>query len=78
MCTVEQRNELLKKPVLTAGDIAILFDCSRSTACRQMQVINKWLADNGRAVLADCKGAHKKIRTADYIDFVGLPRELMV
>ena len=73
MCTTEKRNELLKKK-----DIAVLMECSHSTACRYIQLINRWLADNGRPILADSKGKHKKIRTVDYIDCAGLPRELMV
>lgn len=78
MCTTEKRNELLKKPMLMPKDIAVLMECSHSTACRYIQLINRWLADNGRPILADAKGKHKKIRTVDYVDFAGLPRELMV
>lgn len=78
MCTTEQRNSILKKPILSPKDIAVLMNCAESTAHRYIQIINCWLRENGKTTLADTKGKHKKIRTVDYIDFAGLPRELML
>lgn len=79
-CSVEERNALLKKPVLDVKDIKVLFACKDSVAYRYIEIINYWLAQNGRVPLVEKekKGLKKKIRTVDYLDFVGLPHSLMM
>lgn len=79
MCKPEERNEILKKPVLVNKDIMVLFDCTNSMAYKYIELINKWLVENGRKpLMPTCKGARKQVRTIDYLDFAGLPRELML
>ena len=79
MCTTERRNGILKKSVSVPKDIAVLFDCTLDMSYRYIEDINQWLRDNGRTTITrQYRGARKQIRTIDYIDFVGLPRDLML
>lgn len=79
MCSVEERNNLLKQPILKPDDIAKLFDCKSDMAYRYIEVVNEWARQNGR-VPYSCLGrkTRKAVRTIDYIEFAGLPRELML
>lgn len=79
MCKTEQRNEVLKKPVLTPKEIAVLFDCTNNMAYRYIEIINNWLLENGRKPISPTyRGARRKVRTVDYLDFAGLPRDLLL
>ncbi len=56
-----------------------LFDCKHDMAYRYIEMINQWLRENGRTPLCGArKNDRKRVRTVDYLDFAGLPRELML
>ena len=76
-CSVEERNKILKKPMLGANDIAKLFCCSTGKAYRQIEIINRWLKSSGKGIIEKKEGERKYIRTVDYLDFCGLPHSLM-
>lgn len=78
MCSVEDRNEILKKPMLGAKEIAKLFDCSVSKAYRQIEIINRWLISSGKGIIEKKENEKRYIRTVDYLDFCGLPHSLML
>lgn len=79
MCSVEERNKLLKQPILKPTDIEKLFDCKSDMSYRYIEIINEWARQNGK-VPYTClkKNTRKAVRTIDYIEFAGLPRELML
>lgn len=78
MCNVEERNKLLKQPILKPTDIAKLFGCKSDMAYRYIEIINEWAKEAGKTPL-NClkKNTRKAVRTVDYLDFVGLPHSLM-
>ena len=79
MCAVETRHEILNKPLLNTDDLKVLFDCKHDMAYRYIEMINQWLRENGRTPLCGArKNDRKRVRTVDYLDFAGLPRELMI
>lgn len=80
MCSVEERNKILKQPILKPKDIQVLFDCTKDKSYRYVEMINVWIEQNGGHPLVENGETRKRkaVRTIDYIEFAGLPKELML